>query len=388
MLWYGPVERIRAWGESVDWSGADPGDALNSPFARYLTLGTARGRRALTQAVRRSPVDLRPLLRVPPARSPAAIGLVASGYARLWQATGWRGARRHALELLDWLVAHPARTATGTAWGEHFDVQTRDAFRPAGTPGAAVSSLCAQALFDGVELLEEDRYAEPLRRFAEHAEAELLVDDGAGAFFASSPGDRRLDHDANLAVAAALVRGAQLGALPGGGALAEAVLQRTLAAQQPDGSFRGVGDGVRAGRLLQALAVCAAGRPRLALPLRAGASSWERRFFLADGRPTSGPGRAFPVESRCYAQAVETRLALRPFDGGALGRADDVARLLVARMLDERGFVHFREHRLRKDRTPFVPAAAAPSFRALASLLAAQRAPAESPSGAVGARLD
>jgi hypothetical protein len=124
------------------------------------------------------------------------------------------------------------------------------------------------------------------------------------------------------------------------------------------------------------------------LPLRAGASSWERRFFLADGRPTFLPGRAFPVDARCYAQAVETRLALCPFDGGALGRADDVARLLVGRLLDERGVVHFRERRLRKDRTPFVSAAAAPSFRALASLLVAQRDRAESQSGAVGARLD
>jgi hypothetical protein len=77
------LDSIRRWGEGRDWRGYDPYDALNSPLAPYLTAGTAFGRRALTQAVKRSPVNLRPLLRIPPAHNDKALGLVASGYARL-----------------------------------------------------------------------------------------------------------------------------------------------------------------------------------------------------------------------------------------------------------------------------------------------------------------
>src|SRR3954471_13342851 len=82
------VRRIRAWGEAIDWRGYDPYDALNSPLARALTGGKPLGRRLLTQAVQPSPVNLRPALRVERERNAKAIGLVVTGYANLWSATG------------------------------------------------------------------------------------------------------------------------------------------------------------------------------------------------------------------------------------------------------------------------------------------------------------
>ena len=77
---------IRAWGEARDWRGFDPYDALNSPAAGLLALGPPLGRRLFTQAVKLSPLNLRPALGIRPAWNAKALGLVASGYARLWAA--------------------------------------------------------------------------------------------------------------------------------------------------------------------------------------------------------------------------------------------------------------------------------------------------------------
>ena len=77
------VVRIRAWGEAREWKGYDPYDALNSPAARVLSLGTTLGRRMLTQTVKLSPLNLRPALGVKPEWNAKALGLVASAYARL-----------------------------------------------------------------------------------------------------------------------------------------------------------------------------------------------------------------------------------------------------------------------------------------------------------------
>ena len=79
----GAVDAIRAWGERCDWTGWDPYDALNSPFAPALTLGRPLGRRLLTQVVKGSPVNLRPLLRIPQERDAKGVALAASAYARL-----------------------------------------------------------------------------------------------------------------------------------------------------------------------------------------------------------------------------------------------------------------------------------------------------------------
>src|SRR3954453_14751185 len=78
------VERARAleaWGAARAWRGADPYDGLNARRAGRLRRHPL-GLRVLTQAVKRSPVDLRPALGIPPADDAAALGAVASAYAR------------------------------------------------------------------------------------------------------------------------------------------------------------------------------------------------------------------------------------------------------------------------------------------------------------------
>ena len=94
------VARMRAWGEARDWRGWDPYDALNSRLAPP----TAFGRRVFAQAVKLSPVNLRPALLIRPDWNEKAIALVASGYARLAD-SGDETARTHADRWLDWLVA-------------------------------------------------------------------------------------------------------------------------------------------------------------------------------------------------------------------------------------------------------------------------------------------
>ena len=68
--------------------------------------------------------------------------------------------------------------------------------------------------------------------------------------------------------------------------------------------------------------------------------------------------------------------------------ADPYDALNSAFALDQQGFVHFQEHKRWTNRTAYVRWTTAPSFRALASLLAARRERVRTPPGVVGARLD
>lgn len=373
---------MRAWGEARDWSGADPYDALNSPVAPLLTLGTVRGRRLLTQAVKRAPVDLRPLLRIPEAQNAKAIGLIASGYARLWRATAEEGARSEAIRWLDWLLEHPSPAAGGRAWGYHFDVQTRFFFYPAESPNTIASAFVAQALLDGVELLGEPRYAAPAREAAETLCSTVLVDRGGSSFFAYVPGDAQLIHNANALACAVLARAARVAdAGDDAAAVAASALRATLAAQRPDGAWPyaegahgGWVDNFHTGYLLEALAECSLRLPGLAAPLRRGAAFWERELFLPDGRPKYYPHDPYPLDAHCYAQAIDTRLALRGLDPASVHRAERMARLLLDEMLDPAGYAWFQRHRRWTNRIPFVRWTTAPAFRALAHLLMVQAA--------------
>ena len=59
------VRKLEAYCRERDWVGADPYDALNSQLFSATPLANSRyARLAFTQALKRSPVDVRPWLRM------------------------------------------------------------------------------------------------------------------------------------------------------------------------------------------------------------------------------------------------------------------------------------------------------------------------------------
>jgi hypothetical protein len=380
----GAVAAMRAWGEARDWRGYDPYDALNSPLARPLTLGTTLGARLLTQAVKLAPINLRPVLRIRPDWNAKAIGLVASGYARL-AAAGDLTADARARRWLYWLVENHAGGPAGLGWGYHFDVRTRFFAYRRGTPNAIATSFAGQALLDGCELLADERWREPAEEVGRFLVSRLLSDGRRSPYFRYLPGEDELVHNANLLACAVLARASRVLGDPALAEPARAALATSVAAQRTDGSWPYADrpghdwvDNFHTGYVLQSLAHCATLEPALAEPLDRGIRFWERELFLDDGTPKYDVGSVLPLDAHCFATAIDTWLAVLPWRREGLERAARLGDLLIDELLDARGFVHFQRRRLWTSRVPFVRWTTAPAFCALAGLvLAAGDAPTE-----------
>jgi len=355
------VARIRAWGEARDWKGYDPYDGLNTPAAPLLSLGTKLGRRLLTQVVKRSPLNLRPALRIRPDWNPKALGLVASAYARLWAATGDESARREAERWLTWLEQHHSGDSSGLGWGYHFDVETRFFSYPRGSANTIATSFVARAFLDGHELLAEERWREPALAAARYLHFNMLADEG---YFRYLPRERELVHNANLLACAVLTRAGHLDPV-------RKSLEISLRAQRDDGSWpyaegqRGSWvDNFHTAYVLESLAACEPVFPEVGSALERGLSFWERELFLPDGTPKYDVGHVYPIDAHCYASAIDTWVA-----AGRLEPALRTASLLVERMIDPSGYAWFQERRFWTNRVPFVRWTTAPSFSALAGVL-------------------
>jgi hypothetical protein len=370
---FAALDTIRRWGEARDWHGFDPYDALNSPFAPMLSLGTSLGRRLLTQAVKRSPVNLRPVLRVQPDWNAKAIALVASAYALIAEARRNEPARAEARRWLDWLVEH-STADIGLGWGYNFDVQTRFFSYKAETTNTIATSFAAHALLDGAELVGDEKYARAARESVRFLLERMLEREAIPPYFRYLPSERELVHNANLLACSVASRLATVTGAVVDGRISAAV-KVSLDDQRADGSWayattpRGDWvDNFHTGYVLQALGACqgldAAVRPAL----ERGFDFWERELFLEDGTPKYAVSNLYPIDTHNYAQAVETWLSAAGWRPDALGRADQCARLLVGRMLNRRGHVDFQQGRLLRNRVPFVRWTTAPTFRALARL--------------------
>ncbi|MCW7942671.1 hypothetical protein AAW14_11600 [Streptomyces hygroscopicus] len=222
------AERLFRWADARDWAGPDPYDGLTGPLGRLA--GHRVLRQALLQTVKRSPVDLRPVLGIRPLRTATATGCAAGACARLSAFPLWQD---RALRLGRWTAAEQLTGRYAGLWRYEFDVQTRWSYYPASVPNLVATTFCADGCLDS-GTLDDDAVRSLARGLLEH-----LYN---GEFFTYTPTSGVLVHNANLMGAALAARLARAGALPAGLAdrLADAArgaVEVSLNSQRSDGCW-------------------------------------------------------------------------------------------------------------------------------------------------------
>jgi hypothetical protein len=286
------------------WAGPDPYDALWTKWPTPL-VGGRRRRQAVLQLHARSPVDVRRFYRREHPRITKALALFGGAALDLDDET-------RAREVLELVLADKT---TGTpGWGYPFDVQTRWSFYAAGTPNIIVTSFAGRALTRAAHQLREKRYADAAADAAVWTIESLLS--GPELFFVYHAGSGTLIHNANL-LGAAFVWEA-LGRDPALRDLIGAVVERSLEAQAPDGSFpygAGAGlefvDSFHTGFVLDALMSLRDVDPAIDSAIQRGATYYAERFFGSDGEARLWADSPYPEDAHSAGTglSVLTRLA-------------------------------------------------------------------------------
>ena len=273
------------------WRGSDPYDGLWWRWPRAMTAGPRR-RQAIAQLHARSPVDIRRLHRRERPPIPKALALFGSAAVRLSRLTGEERFARLARDALAELDGD--RRAGERAWGYHWDVQTRWSFYPGGTPNVVVTAFAVRGLADGARALGETRLAARARDAGEWVLEELYLPERG--HFAYHPGTDALIHNANLLGARTVHE--TVGPDEG----TSGAVERTLAAQRPDGSWPygdGIGftDSFHTGFVLDCLCALQEVDPAVEDALARGAAYYSERFFGPDGSASLWPTRRYPLDA-------------------------------------------------------------------------------------------
>ena len=198
----GASKKLDAWIEAQQFRGWDPHDALNSPIVRALTFGSRYLGIVWLQAVKRSPVNLRPLLRVPKGFNPKAMGLFLASYARKYAITGDPQHLEIASHMSGWLIENTSKGFHGACWGYNFDWPNRGFFAPRGTPTIVNTAFNGLACVDASRLLPKELPFDTLavaRSACDFLLRDLnLYSDGDELCFSYTPIDRRYIHNANV----------------------------------------------------------------------------------------------------------------------------------------------------------------------------------------------
>lgn len=377
-------DKLLNYCQANNWAGYEPYDALNSGLINRLPFLDRRlPRIVLTQALKRSPLNIRSLLLMPKKQNSKPIAVFLSAFVELSRAQVMRTEPLGAY-MVERLIALRSPGERDWCWGYSFPWQTRTVLVPDSAANLVCTVFVASALLDFYELSGDPRSLSMARSAAEYILNKLYWTDGNKYGFAYPlPTVRTQIHNANFLAAALLCRiskhtGEEKFVSP-----AVAAARSSAAGQQADGSwFYGEAgtqnwiDNFHTGYNLCALRSIGAhtGSDEFESSVRRGFQFYRAHFFREDGAVRYFHDRDYPVDAHCVAQSIMTLLALKDLDPDNVMLAKSVFRWAMDNMWDDRGFFYYQFHRFTTNRISYMRWSQAWMFLALAKLLCACKA--------------
>ena len=363
-----------------DWAGYDPYDALNSKvFVILPFLNSRLPRLVLTQALKRSPINLRRLLLIQKAQNPKAMGLFLSAFVKL-SGSNLVDADPMIELMIDRLIALRSRGVAYSCWGYSFPWQTRQLIVPRGAPNLVCTVFAANALLDVYESSQDARCLEMASSAAEYIVNELYWTRGATvAGFSYPRADLKVQvYNANFLASALLCRvyrhtGEVRFLDP-----ALTAARYSAAMQFSDGSWT-YGempsqqwiDNFHTGFNLCALRSIGrdAGTREFDAFLQRGLEYYRSHFLCEDGAVRYFHNRTYPIDIHCVAQTIITLMELEDLEPACVAEAQSVFQWAMSHMWDDRGFFYYRRLPHSTNRTSYMRWSQAWMFLAMATLL-------------------
>lgn len=354
--------RLKTYCEVENYSGWDPYDGLNSaifqatPFRHWDI-----ARLTLIQLCKRSPVNLRPLLRVPKQHNAKGIGLFLNGYCNLYK-LATKGDTRFGTpeqlrtridEVAALLLNLQSKGYSGACWGYNFDWQARRLFFfPAQTPTVVATSFCATALFSAYEVTGNRKYLETALSSGQFVLRDLNRRPCEGGFLLSYSPKKENDSVYN-----ASLLGAKLLSYcyhHTGDAVykdtARQIVSAVCASQADDGSWiygllpaQSWIDSFHTGYNLDGIShymrLCK--DQSFDTSLQKGLEYYINNFFLEDGTPKYYHNKTYPIDIHCPGQLLVTAQTLDTWDSMA-ELCDKVLIWTIHHMQDEKGYFYYQ----------------------------------------------
>jgi rhamnogalacturonyl hydrolase YesR len=385
------LHRLITYIESQNYRGYDPYDALKSPlFSLPFLRSNKLIRFGAQQLVKRSPLNLRPLLGIPKGYNPVTLGLCIQGYSYLTQA--YRipntvpiaiGNRLpitfdECIKRIEFLIDELKNLIPpgyhGSCWGYDFDWEARHAGIPAFQPTVVATGIITNALFIAFKATGNKECAELVK-----SSALFVLNDlkrswyGDNFIFSYSPFDRQQVFNASMKGVRILAQAYELTGDENLKIEAQKAAAFVVSNQRTDGSWGyslesngGWTDNYHSGYILDCLNeyITLCNDNSFNEHLQRGFDFYKNHFIEEDGMPRFYAGKAYPADCTVAAQTI---LTLCRF--GDKEKANQVALWMIRHMQSGRGSFYFRKHKYFTVKTSFMRWSDAWMFAALAELL-------------------
>lgn len=196
------LNKLQKYCEAEGFKGYDPYDGLNSRFFQSIPFVSKSRffRLAWIQFFKRSPVNLRPLVRIGKEYNPKGLGLFLAGYCNLYQCDPKEEYKNKIIFLSGEILGLKNEGYSGACWGYNFDWQARAFFQPKNTPTVVASTFIANALLDAYRITKDEQLLQTARSTCDFILKDLnrTYDESGDFAFSYSPMDKSVVFNASL----------------------------------------------------------------------------------------------------------------------------------------------------------------------------------------------
>jgi hypothetical protein len=362
-----------------DWAGFDPYDALNSElFKRLPFLDFWLPRLAMTQILKRSPINFRPLLMIPKTQNPKALALFLMAFLKLSQNEQF-DQENNLTMIVERIKTLRSPDTAYWCWGYSFPWQGRSVLAPRGEPNLVCTVFVANALTDIYEKNQATDCLTMATSAADYLLNELYWSEGDNAGFSYPlPSFQTRVHNANFLGAALLCR---IYKHTGEKKYLEPALKAarySASMQHPDGSWN-YGehetqqwvDNFHTGYNLCALRNISRYMKinEFEPHIRRGFKFYRNHFFREDGAPKYFHNKVYPIDVHSVAQSIITLLEFSDLDQGSVSLAHRVFEWAVNNMWNNQGYFYYQVTPYYKNKISYMRWSQAWMLLALATLL-------------------
>jgi len=330
------------------------------------------------QLIRQSPINLRPILGVKPLESTKGRGYMAWGYLIMFKSTGDQKYKEKAVKCLDWLMENKSPKFEKYSWANHFDFAGRGGRYTKDESIIVWTSLIGQAFLDAYEILGDKKYLDVAISICEWILDLPREKTKSGTCLSYLAFKKSFIHNSNMLGAAMLARTAFFTGNAEAKKVAREAMIYSCSRQLPSGAwYYGEEekyhwfDNFHTGYNLDSLKCYIDNTDDKFYEgnLRRGFEYYINNFFEASGRPKYYHNRAYPIDSQCASQAIETLANFSEYHAASLPLAKKVAKWTINNMQDKTGYFYYRQYPMMKAKTPMLHWAQATTYKALTLLL-------------------
>ncbi|CAN5832016.1 exopolysaccharide biosynthesis protein VpsJ [soil metagenome] len=363
-----------AYCEAENFSGYDPFEGLNSPFVQLTPLKYfAPARLAWLQMVKRSPFDLRPILRIEKGVNAKGIALFAlaelSRFRTNQNTLHAANAKQFLNQLIDLKIQLPTskNQKPKSAFGYNFDWQSRAFFAPNGTPTIVPTAFAAQAFIEAYKIFDDEIYLATANEICEFILSDLnrSFESKDEICFSYTPLDKSVIFNASLLAGETLANTGKILANEFYLETAAKTVRFVVRRQMENGAWAYGSklrhkwvDNFHTAYILLSLFRISNLIPELKNEtenaLKTGLDFWLENFFLADGTSKYFDKSIYPVDIHSASAAIAALSELHQLDERCLPQAEKTLNWTIENMRDAKGFFYYQVKKNKTIKIPFI----------------------------------